>query len=185
MYIHTCIVIHTYSIHINHVHSYIYIHSYTLNSKENGSNKIGCGHKMGESYRHHVGFKNHKSMLRAQFHLYKVQNRQMEWLCRGLQKELCLLRAARMRYLKAGQWPERPGSILSLGMDVVGGFLYVWHIHSFEMSKNKKLCPPHLHPGMLREGGIWEMVRLTGGGLPWWSSGKESACQCRRLGFYS
>ena len=138
---------------------------------------------MGESYRHHVGFKNHKSMLRAQFHLYKVQNRQMEWLCRGLQKELCLLRAARMRYLKAGQWPERPGSILSLGMDVVGGFLYVWHIHSFEMSKNKKLCPPHLHPGMLREGGIWEMVRLTGGGLPWWLSGKESACQCRRHGF--
>ena len=142
---------------------------------------------MGESYRHHVGFKNHKSMLRAQFHLYKVQNRQMEWLCRGLQKELCPLTAARMCYLKAGQCPERPGSILSLGMDVVGGFLCVWYIHSFEMSKNKKPCPPtpHLHPGMLREGGVSEMVRLTGGGLPRWLRGKESACQCRRPWFHS
>ena len=29
----------------------------------------------------------------------------------------------------------------------------------------------------------WEECQRSGEGLPWWLSGKESACQCRRHGY--
>ena len=52
------------------------------------------------------------------------------------------------------------------------------------------LCRSQLGP-VLPTGGHWAVIRrlfdvLIAGqriGLPWWLSGKESACQCRRHGF--
>ena len=66
----------------------------------------------------------------------------------------------------ANSWEiEEPGSILFLGLDVVGGFLHACYIHNFEMSKNKNHafpCPHKPSPLGCEGGGIWKTVMLTG-----------------------
>ena len=37
----------------------------------------------------------------------------------------------------------------------------------------------------VKASGVWEKATLNVyAGLPWWLSGKESICQCRRPGFH-
>ena len=42
---------------------------------------------------------------------------------------------------------------------------------------------PEVDPIMVMFHSSPNRLRQNFGGLPWWLSGKESACQCRRLGF--